>query len=482
MYYRFCFISVDGSIRMIRLALCLLFPWILASCQAPAAWVKPVLEDRGEVFLYLQPVPQGGETLRFSLDGIWAESEDGTRFPLDLFLGEWDGARIAGAQKLLASAILPPGRFAGISLEIKRAFLRGEEGEGSLLVSEESFSLVQPFTVDRKKALALFLSLNPAQSVSEGFRFTPAFSLAIPGRELIGLTGYVSDSARHTLFVFDKKRMQVTSAIATGSGPRGIALDPVRRQVYVALSGSDAVEAIDVLSGESVGRASLNPGDGPEDLALTPDGRFLVCVNSVSGTASIIDAERLFELGRVRVGERPTGVAVSPSGQRAFVVNSVSGTVSVLDLVRRQILATISVEGTPSKAAVAREGDRLFVISGDSPNLLVVDLASLTVTRRVFVGSGAVAMKVDSQTGLIYLAKRPEGQIAVIEPSSLIVVDSFDIGGTASHLTIDGDENALIAVLPREEKVVKASIVKQKAVSEMEVGGGSYEVVVAGER
>jgi YVTN family beta-propeller protein len=386
------------------------------------------------------------------------------------------------AQRLLASATLPPGRYAGISLEIKQAFLRGEEGEGSLLVSEEPFSLVQPFTVRRKRALALFLSLDPAKAVSEGFRFTPAFSLATSERELIGLTGYVSDSARHTLFVFDKKRMQVTSVIATGGGPRGIALDPVRRRVYVALSGSDALVAIDVLSGESIGRVSLNPGDGPEDLALTPDGQFLVCVNYVSGTASIIDAERLFELGRVRVGERPTGVAMSPSGQRAFVVNSVSATVSVVDIARRRILATLSIDGTPSKAAIAREGERLFVISEDSPNLLVVDPASLTVTRRVFVGSGAVAIKVDMQSGLIYLAKRLEGQITVIEPSSLIVIDEFDIGGAASHLTIDGDENALIAVLPEEGKLVKASIVKQKVVSEMEIGGGSYSVVVVGER
>ncbi|NNF84419.1 MAG: hypothetical protein HKM29_04605, partial [Deltaproteobacteria bacterium] len=95
----------------------------------------------------------------------------------------------------------------------------------------------------RKKALALLLSMGPEKAVFGGFRFTPTFSLVTAGRELIGLTGYVSDSARHTLFVFDKKRMQVTSVIATGGRPRGVVLDPVRRRAYVALSGNDAVEA-----------------------------------------------------------------------------------------------------------------------------------------------------------------------------------------------------------------------------------------------
>jgi len=467
---------------MPRMALWLFIPWFLCSCQAPSSWVKPVLEDQGEVFVYLQPVPQGAENLRFSLDEVWAVHENGAEFPLKLFLREWEGGEIPRTQRLLASATLPPGRYAGISLKIRQAFLRGEEGVGALLVPEEPVSLVHSFTVRRKKALALLLSLDPAQSVSGGVGFSPRFSLATAGRELIGLTGYLSDSARHTLFVFDKKRMQVTSVIATGGRPMGIALGPFRRRAYVALSGSDVVQAIDVLSGEIVGKVSLNPGDGPEELAVTPDGRFLVCVNHISGTASIIDPERLFELGRVRVGERPTGVAVSPSGQRAFVVNSVSGTVSVVDLARSQILATLSVDGTPSRAAISREGDRLFVISGDSPNLLVVDTANLAVTQRVFIGTGAVSIKVDMQTGLTYIAKRAEGQVVVMEPLSLIVIDKIDIGGTASHMTIDHDENALLAVLPEEGKLVKANLVKQRVVSEMEIGGGSYSVAVVGER
>jgi len=68
-----------------------------------------------------------------------------------------------------------------------------------------------------------------------------------------------------------------------------MALDQRTKRAYVALSGEDEVDVIDVANGEVVDRIKLSGGDRPRELALTPDGRTLLVVNTGSNTVSIID-------------------------------------------------------------------------------------------------------------------------------------------------------------------------------------------------
>jgi YVTN family beta-propeller protein len=442
---------------------------------------KGPLDNEGEVLVYLQTLPQEASKLRFVMDGIFAVRDDGRKIPLFLSVNDINGSELLGRQKLLATGILPPGAYTGLSIKTAKAFVQSEEGEVALLVPEEPVIAPKLFQVNRRQAITLFLSLHASGIISRGISFTPDFSLATSGGVLVNLTGYVSNSAANLIFVFNKKTMKVVNVIAIGRGPKGVVLDQRRTRAYVAVSGDDAVEIYDLFSGTVVGRVKLNFGDNPMDLALTPDGRTLVSVNHSSNTVSIIDAISKIELRRIRVGEKPTSAVIDPQGLRAYITNSRSNTVSVVDLSQRTFTATISVEGSPVRGAFNRAGDRLYVVSSNSPNLSVIDATSLRVTDKIFIGTGGVSIRVSRLNGLIFVGKSFGGEIAVVDPSSSMFIDSIGVGGNAAHMTIDRQENVLFVVLPERRLVQKINLTSKKIMAEIEVAGGAYAVVVMGE-
>ncbi len=434
------------------------------------------------MFVYLQPMPQESDKLRFSLAQISAVREDGQEFPLSLAVDELSGADLTGTQKNLAAGVLPPGSYAGLSIQVARALVQTQDGEIALLVPEQPVAVDHAFDVARQRATALFLSFDAAKFITAEVRFTPGFSLASAGRGLINLTGLVSNSGSNTLTVFDKKAMQVVDAIATGEGPGGLVLDQVRARAYVAASRDDTIEVIDIFKRQNINRLRLDFMDRPVELALTPDGRTLVSVNQASNTVSIIDALSMTEVRRVPVGDGPASAVVDPSGLKVYVMNTRSSTISVVDLTQRALAATFSVEAPPLRGAFNRRGRALYVISSESPNLMEIDPARLIVSKKIFIGMGAVSVTVDNPTGQIYVGKKLGGEIAVIDPFSSMFIDSLQVDGTAVSLTIDGEERSLLAALAGRNKLQKINLNSKKRVAEIEVGEGAFGVVVMGER
>jgi YVTN family beta-propeller protein len=459
----------------------LLFIFINA-CFPPENLSKKTFADESKVIIYLQPMPQESSRLRFIIEGISAVRDDGLQTPLSLYFNELKGADLSGLQKRLASGFVPPGEYTGISIKVTQAFVQGEEGESALLIPEKPLTVTRNFKVQRRKALALFLTFNPSGAITRGISFTPDFSLAVYGRGLTSLTGYVSNSGSDTISVFNKKTMQVTGAILTGRRPMGMVLNEQRTRAYVAASEDDAIEVIDVIDGKIIGRIALNFGDEPIDLAITPDGRTLVTVNRGSNTVSIIDAISEFEIRRIKVGKRPVSAVVDPLGAKAYIMNSLSNTISVVDLSQEVIAVALGVEGAPLRGAFNRSGGRLYVISTDSPNMTVIDPGRLIVTEKLFIGSGAVSIKFDTRTGLILVGKQAGGGISVIAPLALMVIDTIGIGGNAAFMTIDDEENTLFVTLPEKRTLQKINLTSKKIMAEIEVGETAYAVVVMGER
>ena len=453
----------------------------LGSLDRGPAYKMPLIQE-GEVIVYLQPLPQETSRLRFSIGKIFARGNDGLNIPLSLSKSNIKGADNTGRQLLLASGILPPGSYSGLSIEIHKAWVQTEEGEVALLVPAEPFDVDHPFDVTRGEASALFLALNPSGMIASEIRFSPVFSLASAGRTLINLIGFASVPAANMMAVFNKKTMQVVNTIATDAGPGGLALDRLRARAYVSAQNDDSVAVIDVFNQQVVNRLKLNFKDQPVWLELTPDGRTLVSVNQGSNTVSIIDARSMTEIDRVKVGDKPTSAVMETNGLKVWVLNTRSKTISVVDLTQRRLAVTIAVEASPLRGTFNREGDKLYVISGDWPYITVIDRSQFIISQKIFTGTGAVSIRLDDQTGLIYVGKMIGAEISVIDPFSSQMVDSFPVGGRAVFLTIDSQERALLAALADRSVLQKFNLVSKKLVAEIETGEGAYAVVVMGAR
>jgi hypothetical protein len=387
----------------------------------------------------------------------------------------------------------------GLALEVAKASLAGEQGRSRLLVGAEPAPIPVHLALAAREGAVLSLALDVAAALRGGFGFAPVFTAVVPARPGVERTGLVSNTAGSSLTVFDRLARRVTGLVPTGAGPQGLAFDVRVARAYVALSGEDSIDVIDVAAGRSINRIRLAGGDRPRDLALTPDGKLLVVVNPGSRTAAFVDPIASIEVGRVAVGDDPTALVLDRSATRAYVLNrrgnprnlaapmaisalSSPGGITVLDLPNRAVAATLTTDPEPVRAAVNRGGTALYVVCAGSQFMSVYSLPDLALVNRIFVGLGTRYVKVDPRTDLIYVGGTVERELHVFDPYSALPVDDFPLPDAVWWAAIDDLENALFALLPERRAVGVVDLTSRKTLSVIEVGSEPYAVVLSGER
>lgn len=105
----------------------LLVAFLAAGCQTTMQYREQSLSGGIPFLIYLKAMPAEAGRLRMVLDQVAAIDENGTLWPLTLHLSEIT-ADTANRQRLLASGRLPIGVYRGISLVVKGAWTRTEEG------------------------------------------------------------------------------------------------------------------------------------------------------------------------------------------------------------------------------------------------------------------------------------------------------------------------------------------------------------------
>ena len=206
------------------------------------------------------------------------------------------------------------------------------------------------------RAPVLWLTLGHRNAVADGFSFSPVFSAVVPPRPIADHAGFVTNSGSNTITVFDKHLTQAVAVIDACAGPPAWRSTSVRRRAYVACSRDDEILAIDVATLGVVERVRVSPGDRPSELALTPDGRTLVSVNTGSNSISFLDAASLARQERINVDNGPGSIVIEPSGRRAFVFNTLVGSISVVDVAGRRLEAPF--RPTPRRSGDSSAGGR----------------------------------------------------------------------------------------------------------------------------
>jgi YVTN family beta-propeller protein len=106
--------------------------------------------------------------------------------------------------------------------------------------------------------------------------------------------------------------------------------------------------------------ATVGVGREPNSVAVHPNSTKAYVANSLDGTVSVVDLNRLRVIRTIGVGAEPMAVALSPNGTRAYVANSASNNLQVIDTVTDAVVATVdlSTSGTgPRAIAITNNGD-----------------------------------------------------------------------------------------------------------------------------
>ncbi len=455
----------------------------LAGCQAAHEQLRPpALSGQGELYVYMEAFPREAARLEFGLDRIYAVAGDGSLVPLDLRASRFTPVLDSG-QRLAAWGVLDPGRYKGLAFKVKEAGLAAPGGgRADMLVPGKPVLDRFPFTVKKKGAVVISLTLAYGGSVKKGFSFTPDFSLKIPVKPVDAALGYVVNYGSNDITVFNKASMEVTGVIPTGAGPSSMILNPRTERGYVSLSRGDAIDVVDMVSGSIIGRIRLNTGDSPAELAITPDGKTLFSVNSGSNTVSVINPLSYIETGRIQVGLRPVSISLDRTGTRAWVFNYFSNNVSIIDVNSDTVVATLNTDLTPLRGEFSKNGESIYIINKGSPFLTVVNPVTLATVQRKYAGMGMTAIKVDTNTDLIYIGKEGDPYIEIYDPFTLSPQDYIKAGSETRYMAIDGDEDHLCAVDPAGNSLFFINLASRKIVSKIDVGKYPVWVALVGER
>lgn len=267
---------------------------------------------------------------------------------------------------------------------------------------------------------------------------------------------------------FPYARFLLCLAVVAGGWSAPVAADTL----VVANKAEATASLIDVDSGEVV--ATVPTGEGPHEVAVSPDGRLAVVANYGTGEASgstltVVDVPaarvvRTVDLGRY---QRPHGlvwqdadtlyvtaeaqkalvevdpragavrrametgqevshmVAVTPDGSRAFVANIGSGTVTAIDLETGEKLA--DVETGAGAEGVAAGSERVWVTNRAADTVSVVDAASLEVVSTVEPGSFPIRAEVTPDGRWVLVSNARSGTVSVIDAASAEIARTIEL-------------------------------------------------------
>jgi YVTN family beta-propeller protein len=181
----------------------------------------------------------------------------------------------------------------------------------------------------------------------------------------------------------------------------------------------------------------------PVDLALSPDGHWLVTANEESHTVSLINTADGQLADEIVCGQRPADIEFSAAGDRVLVTGAWSGDLAILALRDGRLHAQgrIVLGFEPCGLALTRDGTRAFVGLVATGEVAEVDLRALQVVRRMVVGHWPRSLALSPDGSRLAVGCSGEGKIAVIDTASgeVLYEEPLSNGLNLGHLRVSAD-------------------------------------------
>ena len=288
---------------------------------------------------------------------------------------------------------------------------------------------------------------------------------------------YVSDEEADVVHVLDGRSGDVEGQLKTGERPRGLALSPDGRLLYVAASNSNTIEAWDPRSARLV--RSYAAGSDPERFALAPDGQSLFIANEDVALFSRLDLSSGEIVWQAEVGPEPEGVAVSPDGKLVVGTAETSSTVHFLDAETGAALATAIVGSRPRDVLFVPTAKEIWVSSELRGTITVFDAMTLQTKAKIDLVPAfpeienvqAVEMEVTRDGRRAFVAMGRSNQVAEIDPRTRRVVRSFPTGFRTWGIDLAPDESRLYAASGLSGELTIVDLVENEVSKTVQLGG-----------
>ena len=183
--------------------------------------------------------------------------------------------------------------------------------------------------------------------------------------------------------VVDLENFKVIENVKAGNNPARIAVQPDGKYLWVGNDGkAEDKSGVTVINARTYAVAARIPtGAGHHEIAFSGDSLFAFVTNSMQGTLSVIDTQKLKKIKDLSMGKHPIAVQFSSLGQAAYVASEGDGTITVVDGARHEIAGTISTGPGLIALRSAPGGRWLFAANIRHNRVDVVDASKGSITH-----------------------------------------------------------------------------------------------------
>ena len=241
---------------------------------------------------------------------------------------------------------------------------------------------------------------------------------------------YVSNGAANTVSVLDLVYLRQDRTLQVGTNPSGLAINPVRNEVYVVNSGNatqnGSISVIDTEANKIV--ATIPVHRLPYSIAVDPRGQRAYVANSGSNTVSVIDLNKRREVQTVGTGEGPGLVRIAPDARTLLVTNRTSNSVSLFNV------APADTPGTTAISPILR----LRAAFSNCPG--ATDAVILPQSEKAFIACSG-----GHQVMALALAAAPDSWAVKQDATALTdhLLTFLDVGQSPVHLAMKPDGGEL---------------------------------------
>ena len=228
-----------------------------------------------------------------------------------------------------------------------------------------------------------------------------------------------------------------------GSSPFGIAASP--SITYIGLSGLDQLNFYQ--TSNRLLLATVDVGDNPKGVAVTPDGESIYVANYSDNTVSVVSRLSQTVVATIPVETGPYGIDVTPDGAQVYVTNLIDDSVSVIRTSDNTVLTSIPLnQPSPGSLAVSPDGQHVYAAHINPGLVSVIRTVDNTLIHEIPDVASASMIAFTPDGAHAYISNRDANTVSVIQTSDHSVSQVISDIDSAYGIAVTPDGRFVYAV------------------------------------
>ena len=257
-------------------------------------------------------------------------------------------------------------------------------------------------------------------------------------------------------------------------------------ETVIASSGDNHVYVFnnkDTVDNNNELSAKIKVGETPRGVKISPDEKYALVANEISGTISMIDFKNMTVIKEVSVGKIPHNIVFSTdyndnNKKLAYITMQGDDKIIIMDMNTFDKVGEITVSKGPHNLDITPDGKYLFVANAGSSDIAVIDIANKQVIKKIPVSTGHHGIDVSPDGKMVYVSGIGSDKVNVIDPIKLELVKQIDIGNGPHGIRTSSDGKLLYVDVTSTNKVVLIDTEQLKIINDINTGKSPFWIAI----